>query len=97
MQGYLICDACAGYNPVIQANGLKVVRYNDHARRKFSDAIKGMGNKDKSWVAAKALNYYKLLYAVERACQGLNPARRQHYRADKAQPICTPNCPMLPK
>ena len=88
-QGYLICDAYAGYNPVVKHNGLKLVLCNDHARRKFSEAIKGLGKKEKtkSWVATKALNYYKLLYQVERTSQKLEPEERQQHRADKARPI----------
>jgi len=88
-QGYLICDAYAGYKPVVKENGLTLVLCNDHARRKFSDAIKSMGKKEKTktWIAAKALNYYKLLYQVERTGQKYSPKDRQQYRADKARPI----------
>jgi hypothetical protein len=88
-QGYLICDAYGGYNPVVKENKLKLklVLCNDHGRRKFSEAIKGLGKKDKSWVATKALNYYKLLYQVERSSQQRSPKERQQYRADKAKPI----------
>jgi len=86
-QGYLICDAYAGYKPVVKENGLTLVLCNDHARRKFSDAIKSTGKKDKRWVATKALNYYKLLYQVERSSQKYSSEQRQQYRADKANPI----------
>jgi transposase len=88
-QGYLICDAYAGYKPVAKDNGLTLVLCNDHARRKFSDAIKSLGKKEqtKRWMATKALNYYKLLYQVERDGQDLEPQARHQHRQDKAVPI----------
>ena len=86
-QGYLICDAYAAYNQVSKANELKLVLCNDHARRKFSEAIKGLAKpeKTKGWVASKALNYYKLIYRVEK--QGQTLQQCQTLRASKARPV----------
>jgi len=86
-QGYLICDAYPAYNQVAKANNLKLVLCNDHARRKFSEAIKGLAKKEKvkGWVASKALNYYKVIYRLEK--QGQTPQQRQTLRASKARPV----------
>lgn len=86
-QGYLVCDAYAGYQQISKANDLKLVLCNDHARRKFSEAIKGLAKpeKTKGWVASKALNDYKLIYRVEK--QGQTLQQRYALRDSKARPI----------
>lgn len=90
--GYLICDAYGGYNPVIRANCLLPVYCNDHARRKFVDAIQGLDKQDKKkhktkeWVAKKAINYYKVLYGIERQIKGWPAEKRHAHRQTKAVP-----------
>jgi transposase len=87
--GYLVCDAAGNFNQSIARNALTPVLCNDHARRKFTDAIKGLDKKlrTKAWVANKAIDYYKALYRIERAVANDTDTVRAQRRQEKAVPI----------
>jgi len=88
-RGYLVCDAATNFNLSVTKNKLQVVLCNDHARRRFADALKGLAHKDKvkGWVSAKAIKIYKELYKIERLAREYSPAARHQYRQAHAVPI----------
>lgn len=43
--GYLVFDAYSGYRPVIKDNQLKSLYCNDHARRRFKEIVKSVGQR----------------------------------------------------
>jgi len=87
--GYLVCDAAPNFNKAIQRNTLTPVLCNDHSRRRFTDAIKGLDRKSKTkaWVASKAIAYYKSLYRLERAIRDDRADLKKRRRQEKAVPI----------
>jgi len=62
-KGYLVTDAYAGYNPAIEKQGLKWVACNDHARRKYKDALQSLPKTKKKGetIAEKVLAFYNQL------------------------------------
>ena len=88
-KGYLVTDAYAGYNPAIEKQGLKWVACNDHARRKFKEALQSLAkltNKSET-VASKGLAFYKPLYKIEREAKHFTPEERYRYRQERSVPI----------
>ena len=90
-RGYLVCDAASSFNQVLKDNALTAVLCNDHARRKFDQALKGLNKtlRTKAWIAKKAINFYKELYRLERTMTKNGDNRKTKYqrRQDKAVPI----------
>lgn len=88
-KGYLVTDAYAGYNPVMERQRLTFVACNDHARRKFKEAHQSLPKKQrkKTTVADQALSYYKRLYKIERNAKNLNNEERLALRQREALPL----------
>ena len=88
-RGYLVCDAASNFNLSINKNGLVPVFCNDHARRKFVQAIRSLPNRDKTkgWVADKAIKFYKELYKIERDIGAYSPAMKHQHRQERAVPV----------
>lgn len=86
--GYLVCDAAPSFNRSVRQNQLTLVHCNDHARRRFADIIKTANKaQKKTWVAAKAIGFYKKLYAIEKQAKLLDEQQTLVLRQDKAVPI----------
>lgn len=87
--GYLVCDAATNFNLSIKNNKLRAVFCNDHARRRFVDALKGLTQKEKikGWVATKAIKFYKEIYKIERLAHEYSPQARHRYRQEHAVPV----------
>lgn len=88
-RGTVISDDWSVYARVCEKRQLTHIACNDHARRKFDEALKA-GPKNKSGKmskAAMALNYYQKLYAVERKIQDKLPEERQRIRLTESVPL----------
>ena len=86
--GYLVCEAAQSFNKSVSRNQLTLVHCNDHARRRFADIIKTANKKDsKTWVAAKAIAYYKKLYKIETTAKPFDDVQRHLLRQEKAVPV----------
>ena len=87
-KSYLLSDGYAGYNQVIEQNGLTHLMCWAHARRKFFD-VKEL---DPEFVG-KVIALIGELYAVERAATeadiktGVDPVRRNNLRQEKSVPV----------
>ncbi|QEL16692.1 IS66 family transposase [Limnoglobus roseus] len=82
-QGYLQCDAYAGYDELFRRSKGTVVEVGcwAHARRKFVEA-----EKTSPAVAHEAVAGIKALYAVEHAAKGLDPPARAAMRERESGP-----------
>lgn len=78
-RGTVISDDWSVYARVCENRQLTHIACNDHARRKFDEALKAepKNNSSKISKAAVALNYYQRLYAVERKIQDKSLEKRQ--------------------
>lgn len=88
-RGTVISDDWSVYARVCEKRQLRHIACNDHARRKFDEALKA-GPKNKSGKmskAAMALNYYQKLYAVERKIQGKSQEERLRIRQAESVPL----------
>jgi transposase len=87
--GYLQVDGYSGYNGVVAEGGLVQLGCMAHARRKFSDAIKGQGKNKRAGKAHQGLAWIQKLYRIEKQArtQQLAPADRKAYRQKHAVPI----------
>ncbi|HHJ18828.1 MAG TPA: IS66 family transposase, partial [Gammaproteobacteria bacterium] len=90
-KGTLQTDGYSGYNRACKENGLIRIGCWDHARRKFTDAIKAMPTKQKRSgkisKAEEALSSIQKLYAIERKIKDLGVEERFQYRQEKSLPI----------
>lgn len=87
--GYLQADGYSGYNGVVVAGGLVHVGCMAHARRKFSEAVKGQGKYPRQGKAQQGLAWIQKLYRIEkqaRAGQLSSPERKAH-RQQHAAPV----------
>lgn len=86
---FLQTDGYSGYNCLFKErwenDGLMQVRCNAHARRKIIEAHLVT----KSKLAAKVIQIYRKMYAVEKAAKGLPPEEREQMRLGKTLPILT--------
>ena len=82
-QGYLQCDAYAGYDELFRRSNGTVIEVGcwAHARRKFVEA-----EKTSPQLAAEAVTRIGQLYAVERAAKDLDATARAELRQQQAQP-----------
>jgi len=97
--GYLQTDGYEGYASVCERNGLVHVGCWAHARRKFSEAVKGQGrgarNKKsakrsvKETLALQALRSIGKLYRIDRELSECTPEQRHTARLERAQPVLT--------
>jgi transposase len=81
-QGQLVCDDYAGYKASF-TQGIVEVGCAAHARRKFFE----LHTSTQSPTAAKALEFFGELYAVEREVRGLDAQQRTAVRQEKARPV----------
>jgi transposase len=83
-QGYLQCDAYAGYDELFRTSRGSVVEVAcwAHARRKFVEA-----EKTSPALAHEAVARIRALYAVEYEAKHLDPAARAALRQRDAQPL----------
>lgn len=88
--GTVVSDDWSVYAKVCEQRQLTHSACNDHARRKFKDAVndlpkamRGKGNTR----AAMALNYYQKLYAIERRIKGLSADEKRTIRQRDSVPI----------
>ena len=89
-RGYLVCDAYPGYNRTLKANGLEPVYCNDHARRRFVEALKRLDTKKRLSAAPlteRALEYYRTLYRIEAELKGREPLDALQHRQLHAVPV----------
>jgi transposase len=87
--GYLQVDGYSGYNGVVADSGLVHLGCMAHARRKFSDAVKGQGKNKASGKAQQGLAWIQKLYRIEKQArtQQLPAAERKALRQKNAKPI----------
>ena len=83
-QGFLHCDAYAGYDELVRQSRGTVIAVGcwAHVRRKFVDAQKTSARE-----AHEAVARIGQLYAVEHAAKDLDPAARAALRQREAQPL----------
>ncbi|MCZ7599797.1 MAG: IS66 family transposase [Gammaproteobacteria bacterium] len=86
-RGYLQVDGYAGYNGVIEENGLVAVGCMAHAGRRFADAVKAQGRQKKAGIAPHALALIQRLYRIEKQARDFSPQDRQAYRDAHARPV----------
>ena len=89
-QGTVISDDWSVYSKVCETLHLTHIACNDHARRRFDEALKAEPKKKKTIGLSKAemgLNYYKKLYAVERRIKTVSPEEKYHIRQQESVPI----------
>jgi transposase len=85
--GYLQTDGYEAYNAVAAKAGIVHVGCFAHARRKFADAVKAQGKRQRAGKAWRGLSLIQRLYRIERLMQDAEPAERHAYRQAHAQPI----------
>jgi transposase len=88
-RGTVISDDWSVYARVCEKRQLTHIACNDHARRKFDEALKAepKNKSGKMSKAAMALNYYQKLYAIERKIQDKSPEERQRIRQTEGMPL----------
>jgi transposase len=93
-KGYLLCDGYQVYRVVAQGDGtgppgIILSACWDHARRKYTDIIKGLAKNVtiKGTDVEKALEYIGELYKIEEKVRGKPPEERFKYREEYATPI----------
>ena len=87
--GYLQTDGYSGYNGVVAAGGLVQLGCMAHARRNFSDAVKGQGKNKRQGKAQQGLAWIQKLYRIEKQArtQQFSPQERHAYRQQHAVPV----------
>ena len=88
-RGYLVCDGAPIYNQPARANDLTVVYCNDHARRRFRDALASLGKSAvaKTSIAAQTIKRYRTLYRLEKNLKPLSVQGRYLERQRIAVPL----------
>ena len=86
-KGYLQTDGYDGYNAAVAVNKLTHVGCMAHARRKFSEAVKAQGKKEKTGKAHRGLALIQKLYRIEKQARKLEPEQRHDHRQRHARPI----------
>lgn len=84
--GILQTDAYGGYNKLRANKNIINIGCWDHARRKFTDAIK-VNNNNKTGLAGEILALINALYAVERAAKDTSFEQRGVLRQKDSRPI----------
>jgi len=86
--GYLQTDGYAGYNSVVQTEGMTHLACWAHARRKFADIIKsGVSDAKSKMYAQEAITLIQKLYKIEKEVKEDPPKERQRIRKEKSKPI----------
>lgn len=94
-EGVLQTDGYDGYGALGREPGVVHVGCWAHARRKFTDALKGYGKKRKKGAkrstrhskAEVGLRFIQKLYAIERALKDATPEERLRGRQEKSLPV----------
>ncbi len=86
-KGYLQTDGYDGYNAAVMAGQLTHVGCFAHARRKFDEAIRAQGNKQRRGKAHRGLALIQKLYRIEKQARLFTPEERGTYRRQHAQPM----------
>lgn len=85
--GVLLTDAFPGYGKV---PGVEWASCHAHARRKFVDALKAMGektNSNRGTMAQKGLAYFDELFRLERSFSQMSPEERYKARLEQSKPL----------
>lgn len=87
--GYLQTDGYSGYNGVVAAGDLVQLGCMAHARRNFSDAVKGQGKNKRQGKAQQGLAWIQKLYRIEKQARSreLSPQERWTHRQKHAAPV----------
>jgi len=93
-RGYLVCDAAPSFHQAIEAHQLTAVLCNDHARRKFVEALRHIknpkagtkGKPKRQSIAEVAVERYRRLYKIEERLKHFPAKRRQDARQRFAVP-----------
>jgi len=86
--GYLQTDGYAGYNSVVQTEGMTQLACWAHARRKFADIIKsGVSDTQSKMYAQEAITLIQKLYKIEKEIKEDPPDRKYIIRKEKSEPI----------
>jgi transposase len=87
--GYLQTDGYSGYHGVVAVNSLIHVGCMAHARRRFSEAVKGQGKNKRQGKAQQGLAWIQKLYRIEKQArtQHLSSSERKAHRQQHAAPI----------
>jgi transposase len=86
-RGYLQTDGYEAYNAVAARAGIVHVGCLAHARRKFSEAVKAQGKRQRAGKAWRGLSLIQRLYRIERLMKEAEPAERHAYRHAHARPV----------
>lgn len=88
-RGTVISDDWSVYARVCEKRQLTHIACNDHARRKFDEALKAEPNNKNGKIskAEMALNFYRKLYAVERKIKDKTAEERQRVRQAESTPL----------
>ena len=86
--GYLQTDGYAGYNSVVQTNGITQLACWAHARRKFADIIKsGVSDARSKVYAQEAVTLIAKLYKIEKEIKDDPPDKKYLIRKERSQSI----------
>jgi transposase len=88
-EGTVQTDGYAGYDFLDHKKAVRHIGCWAHARRKFTDAARGMGKKRKPGAVDTALKYIKELYAIEKKAkkEKYTPEQIRELRRKEAVPI----------
>lgn len=86
-RGYLQTDGYAGYGSVGAEPAITQVGCFAHARRKFHEATRGQGEKQKSTIAWQGMKFIQSLYEIEGQYKEAKPDIRYQARQEQAGPI----------
>lgn len=86
--GYLQTDGYAGYNSVVQTQGMTQLACWAHVRRKFVDIIKsGVSDTQSKMYAQEALSLIQKLYKIEKEIKENPPDKKYLIRKEKSEPM----------
>ena len=79
-------DGYAGYNSVVQSEGMTQLVCWAHARRKFADIIKsGVSDEESKAYAKEAIALIQKLYKIEKEIRDMPPDDKCHIRKENCQ------------
>jgi transposase len=88
--GTLMTDDWSAYGKACETLHVTHIACNDHARRKFNDALNDLPKDKRGQGGTRpemALNYYKKLYAVEKRIKTLSPEEKRAIRQQDSVPV----------
>ncbi|NCB44000.1 MAG: IS66 family transposase, partial [Clostridia bacterium] len=86
--GYLHTDGYAGYHKLGEED-ITLVGCWAHARRKYDEALKALGNKESSAAVTirEGLHYCNQLFTIEEQIRDFSAEERTKYRMEKSKPL----------